>query len=54
MTGAPVLLLCQMAADMTRMRCALGDLDGDALEGAAAMGFQVDLTLEGVVDSPIR
>ena len=29
---------------------ALGDADGDALEGAAAVGFQIELAFEGVVD----
>ena len=29
---------------------ALGDADGDALEGAPAVGFEVELALEGVVD----
>jgi hypothetical protein len=29
---------------------ALGDADGDSLEGAAAVGFQVELAFEGVVD----
>src|SRR5438128_7154101 len=29
---------------------ALGDADGDAFEGAPAVGFQVELALESVVD----
>ena len=29
---------------------ALGDADGDSLEGAAAVGFQVELAFEGVID----
>src|SRR5258708_36392434 len=28
----------------------LGDADGDAFEGPAAVGFEVELALEGVVD----
>lgn len=46
---APVLLLCQMAAAMARMR-SLGDADSDAFEGPAAVGFEVEQALEGVVD----
>ena len=29
---------------------ALGDADGDCLEGPAAVGFQVELAFEGVID----
>jgi hypothetical protein len=29
---------------------ALGDADGDALEGAPAVSFEVELAFEGVVD----
>ena len=29
---------------------ALGDPDGDSFEGAAAVGFEVELAFEGVVD----
>lgn len=47
MTGALVLLLCQMAG---LGQDALCDSDGHAIEGAAAVGFQVRLVVEGVAD----
>ena len=47
MIGWPVWL-CQIAAVRARMRCS--DPDGDALDGAAAVLFEVELALEGVVD----
>ncbi len=40
--------LCQIAAVMARSRCSTRD--GDPGNGAPAVGFEVQLALEGVVD----
>ena len=51
MVGWPVWRLCQMAAVRASRRCAtLRDAGGDALDGAAAVQFRVELVFEGVVD----
>ena len=44
LTGASVAQLCQMAAAMAR---ALGDAGEEALGGAVAVPFEVELALEG-------